>query len=74
MDPMAMEKVLKINKETLDGDQSFETYGLDSITAMQLATLLEKKLKHSIEPSWFIKYNSVNRLSEKLTNDFSLSS
>ncbi len=65
----SMENVLKIRKDTLDWDQPFQYYGLDSISAMQLATLLEKELNLSIQPKWFIEHPTINFLANKLSQE-----
>jgi acyl transferase domain-containing protein/acyl carrier protein/N-acetylglutamate synthase-like GNAT family acetyltransferase len=63
-----LEKVLKIKKADFDGNQSFQDYGLDSISGMQLATILEKKLKFPIQPHWLIEHPTLNSLTVKLGN------
>lgn len=63
-----LEKVLKIKKTDFDWNQSFQDCGLDSISGMQLATVLEKQLKIPIQPSWFIEHPTLNNLTLKLRN------
>ena len=69
---ISVEKVMKVRKETLDLDQPLQDYGLDSITAMQLATTLEKELKFSIQPSWLIEHPTLNLLAAKLNQESKL--
>ena len=59
-------QALKISQSDLDWDQSLQTYGLDSIVAMQLAAILEKSLKFSVEPKWLIEHPTLNELASKL--------
>jgi len=63
-----LEKVLKIKKIDFDWNQPFQDYGLDSISGMQLATVLEKKLNIPIQPSWLIEHPTLNTLTIKLGN------
>ncbi|NKB61133.1 MAG: SDR family NAD(P)-dependent oxidoreductase [Gammaproteobacteria bacterium] len=60
-------EVLKLQE--IDDNQSFQDYGLDSISAMQLATRLERKLDREIPPQWLIDYPTVSTLAEHLLND-----
>ncbi|MDO9105376.1 MAG: SDR family NAD(P)-dependent oxidoreductase [Methylovulum sp.] len=57
-------EVLKLND--VDHRQSFQNYGLDSISAMVLATRLEKKLQQSVQPRWLIDFSTVESLSRHL--------
>ncbi|WP_433589367.1 SDR family NAD(P)-dependent oxidoreductase [Candidatus Profftella armatura] len=61
-----MIKVLKLKE--IDFTETFQNYGLDSISAMVLSTKLEKKLKYTIKPQWLIDFNSVKKLSVYLSN------
>jgi acyl carrier protein len=58
-------EVLKL--KDIASDQPFQDYGLDSISAMVLATRLEKKLKRQVQPQWLIDFSTVESLSEYLT-------
>ncbi|HEY0837820.1 MAG TPA: beta-ketoacyl synthase N-terminal-like domain-containing protein [Azospirillum sp.] len=58
-------EVLKL--KSVDAAQPFQDYGLDSISAMVLATRLEKKLKQPIQPHWLIDFPTVEQLSLHLT-------
>ncbi|MFA6385978.1 MAG: beta-ketoacyl synthase N-terminal-like domain-containing protein [Candidatus Paceibacterota bacterium] len=57
-------EVLKL--KSFDPAQPFQNYGLDSISAMVLATRLEKRLKQPVQPQWLIDYSSVETLSQHL--------
>jgi SAM-dependent methyltransferase/acyl carrier protein/NADP-dependent 3-hydroxy acid dehydrogenase YdfG len=65
----AVKKVLKIPDEDLDWSVSLQSYGLDSIIAMQLATALEKALKFTIQPRWLIEFPTLNQLLTKLVQE-----
>jgi acyl transferase domain-containing protein/enoyl-CoA hydratase/carnithine racemase/acyl carrier protein len=58
-------EVLKL--KNFDPAQPFQNYGLDSISAMVLATRLEKRLKQPIQPQWLIDFSTVETLSWHLT-------
>jgi acyl carrier protein len=62
-------EVLKL--KTVDATQSFQNYGLDSISAMVFATRLEKKLKQQVKPQWLIEYATVESLSRHLMSQSS---
>ncbi len=66
----SLEKVLKLKKENLDWEKSFQNYGLDSISAMQLSIMLEKELKCSIPPNWFIECSNLNLFTNRLKQEF----
>ena len=55
-----------MNLENISLTESFQNYGLDSITAIQLSTYLEKLLGFNIQSNWFIEYLNINLLSDKL--------
>ncbi|WP_349594246.1 SDR family NAD(P)-dependent oxidoreductase [Azospirillum argentinense] len=57
-------EVLKL--KSIESDQSFQSYGLDSISAMVLATRLDKKLTAPVPPQWFIEHCTVEALSRHL--------
>jgi acyl carrier protein len=58
-------EVLKL--KNFDPAQPFQNYGLDSISAMVLATRLEKRLKQPVQPQWLIDFSTVETLSRHLT-------
>jgi polyketide synthase PksL len=65
----SVKKTLKLPENELDWNRPLQDYGLDSIIAMQLATTLEKNLKHPIQPRWLIEYPTLNQLMEKLKGE-----
>jgi acyl carrier protein len=58
-------EVLKL--KSLNPSKPFQDYGLDSISAMVLATRLEKKLKRELPPQWLIEFPTVDALSRHLS-------
>ena len=52
--------------KTIDENQPFQSYSLDSISGMQVAVRLEKKLDQQIQPGWFIDFSMVQTLSRHL--------
>ncbi|CAM2067521.1 Amino acid adenylation domain-containing protein [Sulfidibacter corallicola] len=59
--------VLKL--EEADEHESFQNYGLDSISATVMATRLEKRLNREISSQWLLDYPTVRELSAYLLND-----
>ena len=57
-------EVLKLSQ--LDPRKPFQNYGLDSISAMVVATRLEKQLQQDIQPRWLIDFSTVETLSAHL--------
>ncbi|KJV07774.1 acyl carrier protein [Methylocucumis oryzae] len=57
-------EVLKL--EQVDTAQPLQNYGLDSITAMVLATRLEKRLGQPVKPRWLIDYATITALAAHL--------
>ncbi|MEM0942219.1 MAG: beta-ketoacyl reductase, partial [Bacteroidota bacterium] len=62
----ALSKVLKLDLHRLNVQQSFQDYGLDSITAVQLSTLLEREFQRSVPPDSFIEYSTAELLATHL--------
>lgn len=60
----AVIRVLQI--EDLNDEKPFQNYGLDSIMAMRLSTLLEKTLECEVKPNLLIEYPTVKSLSSYL--------
>jgi aryl carrier-like protein len=65
----SVKKTLKLPENELNWDRPLQDYGLDSIIAMQLATTLEKNLKHPVQPRWLIEYPTLNQLMDKLKGE-----
>jgi len=61
-----MEKVLGVKRESIDPDRCFQDYGLDSLTAVQLTTALEKEFGRYVPPSWLTEYSNISALSQKI--------
>jgi len=58
---------------SIDNDEPFQNYGMDSIVAMQLVSRLEKQLNMDIQPGWLVDYPTVdsfaNYLASQQTNE-----
>ena len=52
--------------KSIDDAQSYQNYGLDSISSMRLANGLEKKLGQKIAPQWLIDFPTVSSLTKHL--------
>lgn len=57
-------QVLKLKE--IDDNRKFQDYGLDSISATQLAIKLEKQLAREILPRWLIDYPTITLLAHHL--------
>lgn len=57
-------QVLKLN--TIDDNRKFQDYGLDSISATQLAIRLEKRLQKEVLPQWLLDFPTVKLLTDCL--------
>ncbi|MFP2957508.1 SDR family NAD(P)-dependent oxidoreductase, partial [Myxococcus sp. 1LA] len=62
----ALCEVLQLQLDTLDDDRSFQRYGLDSISAVQLSVCLNRRIGSDVSPREFIEHPSVSRLAEFL--------
>lgn len=62
-------KEVAIDKEEIDADMHFGLYGLDSVSAVQLITLLEDELDNRVEidPTVLWDYPNLNAISTYLT-------
>ena len=60
-------QVLKL--KSIDDNRKFQDYGLDSISATQLAIKLEHQLKREILPKWLIDYPTITLLAQHLIGD-----
>lgn len=61
----ALREVLKLS--SVDDQQSFQNYGLNSVSAMRFATRLEKRLSMPVQAEWFLDHHSVRELTEFLS-------
>jgi acyl carrier protein len=59
-------KQLKCEIGSVDIHRSFESYGLDSIVAVQVAGDLEKLLEQRLSPALLFEYQSIDDLSKYL--------
>ncbi|NEQ82091.1 MAG: AMP-dependent synthetase, partial [Moorea sp. SIO2I5] len=59
-------KNLKIASKSIDSGKSFADYGLDSLTAVELATDLSEWLGRELEPTIAWNYSSIKSLAEYL--------
>ena len=60
----ALAEVLTLN--AIDEDESFQTYGLNSVSAMQLTARLEQELRQEVPPQWLIDFPTIRTLSQHL--------
>lgn len=49
-----------------DDERTLQSLGLDSVSAMQLATRVETRLGLSVQPRWFIEFSTIPVLAEHL--------
>lgn len=61
-----LQAVLKLDDESVNPQVDFQTYGMDSITGMQMATLLEQALGMEVRPRWLIDSPTIDELAKKL--------
>ena len=62
-----LKSVLRLDNTTVTERGSFQQFGLDSISGMQLVSRLEKMLGMEVPPRWLIDYSTVETLSEKIS-------
>ena len=62
-----MQKVLKIRRDQLDFDLAIQSYGLDSVTAVQLSAFLEQKLNRVVPARWLAENPTLNELAATLS-------
>jgi polyketide synthase PksN len=61
-----LKQVLRLEHATVSERGSFQEYGLDSISGMQLVSRLEKTLGLEIPPRWLLEYSTIETLSQKI--------
>jgi 3-oxoacyl-(acyl-carrier-protein) synthase/acyl carrier protein len=61
-----LKSVLRLENTAVSERGSFQQYGLDSISGMQLVSRLEKSLGLEVPPRWLIEYSTIETLSEKI--------
>lgn len=59
-------KTLKLADVTVDNDTEFQDYGLDSISATQLALTLEQSLGIQVKSHWLIDFPTITTLTNKM--------
>lgn len=62
-------KQLKIDASAVDTTASFESYGLDSRTAVQVAGELEKLVERRLSPALLFEHSSIDALSSFLARE-----
>ena len=60
---------LEIAVDTIQDDQVFDAYGLDSVTAIELTYELETRLGHYVSPGILFEYNTITKLARHLAAD-----
>lgn len=60
----ALREILKL--PSVDDRQSFQNYGLNSVSAMRFATRLEKRLGRQVQAEWFLEHCCVRELTDYL--------
>ncbi|SHN01189.1 Phosphopantetheine attachment site [Pseudomonas asturiensis] len=68
-----MSVLLKIEPSEVDCARSFESYGLDSLVAVNVAGDLEKFMEQRLSPALLFEYCSINDLSKYLANELTTS-
>lgn len=63
---------LKIDPSQVDSGRSFESYGLDSIVAVQVAGDLEKLLEQRLSPALLFEYQNIDALAHYLASEMAL--
>ncbi|MBA2779439.1 acyl carrier protein [Billgrantia kenyensis] len=64
-----MAKQLKIDPADVETDRSFDSYGLDSIVAVQVAGDLEKFLEQRLSPALLFEHRSIDELTRYLASE-----
>jgi acyl carrier protein len=64
-----MAKQLKIDPVDVETDRSFDSYGLDSIVAVQVAGDLEKFLEQRLSPALLFEHRSIDELTRYLASE-----
>ena len=63
-DLIAESLIQTLKLDVADKNQTFQSYGLDSISAMNFVTSLEKVLKKEISPQWLIDFPTISSFSK----------
>jgi polyketide synthase PksN len=62
-----LKNILRLGSTAVSEQGTFQQYGLDSISGMQLVSRLEKTLGMEVPPSWLIDFSTIETLSEKIS-------
>jgi acyl carrier protein len=62
-------KQLNVEPSQIDSSRSFESYGFDSIVAVQVAGDLEKVLEQRLSPALLFEYQNIDDLTEYLAGE-----
>ena len=65
-------KQVKIDPATIDTAKKFESYGLDSIVAVQVSGDLEKLVEQRLSPALLFEHPSIDELSTHLATELGL--
>lgn len=68
-----MARQLKIDPAAVESSRSFESYGLDSIVAVQVAGDLEKFLEQRLSPALLFEHQTIDDLSQYLASELATS-
>lgn len=61
-----MSDILKVDRGSIEKSESFQSYGLDSISGTQLTSKLEQALNFEMSSAWLLEYSTVNELSQMI--------
>ncbi|MDK8189824.1 SDR family NAD(P)-dependent oxidoreductase [Paenibacillus sp. UMB7766-LJ446] len=61
---------LKINQAKIQNNRSFSDYGVDSIIAVHLVNVLNRKCNLTLQTTVLFDYNNVDRLTEHILQDY----
>jgi acyl carrier protein len=62
-------KQLKTDASQIDSSRTFESYGLDSIVAVQVAGDLEKLLEQRLSPALLFEHQNIDDLAKYLASE-----
>lgn len=65
-------KQIKVAPEQIDTAKSFESYGLDSIVAVQVSGALEKVVEQRLSPGLLFEHQNIDDLSRYLAQELGL--
>ncbi|MFC5476073.1 acyl carrier protein [Paraherbaspirillum soli] len=65
-------KQLKLDPRSIDTTRKFESYGLDSIVAVQVSGDLEKLVEQRLSPALLFEHPSIEELSTHLARELGL--